>query len=535
VGIVDDCGAEWLASRAEFQSDNAALRNAVFSEDSKYVACIDSDGVIVFDATTARPSFLATDKALFHETDPGHDSISVVRLPDCPNHLEVDQKAGHLLRFWKQLLPCFRPAAASDGGMRIQRIAFSRTGKLAAVRQTSDFDMKTIRSVPDGITLLDTATGQVKLFLHSPEQKWLRTMAFSPDGKRIAASGDQQEVSIWSTDTGQELARLGRAPPAITCLAWSAETSVIAAGTSDGALALVEPTQPELRSSRRPCESPVVGIQFTPDAKSLVVTSQRGLVRLLKLPKLDSLLEFRAHESHLLGGMVSDDGERFVSVGYAEEPPLRSGSGKVAEIVVWSLSDGCRLHALALPDIAPITSVGASPDHRMLAISFWTVILIADISERPTIKTFLRREQASFTRVSFTRDGRHLLVANEGYGMKMFGLDETESLPQFPATRDGPTSLDISHDGMFLVRGTAYFNNIELFELPSGTLTREFCGHQNSLTSLAVSPDDTLLVSGGADGTLKFWDVKGGELLASLIAPPHSMKSDRRWQRLVNA
>lgn len=501
---------------AECRIDHADLRNAIFSGDSKYVACVDSDGVIVFDTATALPSFMATDRSLFPDGAPRNDSISVVCLPDNSSHLDVDQKAGHFLHFWKQLLPCFRPATTCDSGMGIQRIAFSPTGKLAAVQQLRDFDMKMIQSVPDGITLLDTVTSQVRLFLESPEQKWLRTTAFSPDGKRIAATGDQQEVHIWSTETGQELARIGHAPPRITCLAWSPSTSVMAAGTSDGAVALVQPAQPKTQSIERPCESSVVDIHFAPDAKSLFATSRTGFVRRLKLPDLDIQLEFRAHESVLLGGMVSADGERFVSVGYDEEPPLRTGSGKVAEIVARSLEDGCKLHSLALPDIVPITSVSASTDHTKLAISFWNLILIADITEPPTIETFLRGKQASFTRVAFTRDGRHLLVANEGYGMKMFGLDGAESLPQFAATRDGPTSLELSHDGALVVRGTAYSNSIELFELPSGTLTKEFCEHQNSITSLAISPDKTLLASGGADGTVKFWDIKRGFIYGDL-------------------
>lgn len=519
---------------AEFQIDNADLRNAFFSEDSKYVACVDSNGVIVFDAATAVPSFIATDNALFYEGDPRNDGIAVRRLPDSPDHIDVDQQAGHLLHFWKQLLPSFRPVTACDSGMGIQRIAFSPTGKLAAVQQRCGFDWKTMRSLPGGITLLDTDAYQVRWFLESPEQKWLRTMAFSPDGKRIAASGDQQEVHIWSMETGQELARIGHAPPRITCLAWSPSTSIIAAGNSDGAVALVEPTAPIVQSSGRPCESSVVDVEFTPDANSLFVASRMGIVRQLKLPSLDMIREFRAHEARLLSGVVSCDGARFVSVGYDEEPPLPAGSGKVAKIVVWSLEDGCRLHSLALPDIAPITSVSASTDHRRLAISFWKVILIADISEPPTIKTFLRRQQASFTRVAFTHDGQHLLVANENYGMKLFKLGEAESLPQFAATRDGPTSLELSHDGGCVVRGTAYSNAIELFELPSGLLIREFCGHQNCVASLALSLDGTLLVSGGADGTLKFWDIKSGELKASIIAPPRSTDSHGRWEPLVN-
>ena len=299
-------------------------------------------------------------------------------------------------------------------------------------------------------------------------------------------------------------------------------------------MTLVHPSQQSVRSGIRACESPVVDIQFVHDSECMLVTSRMGFVRLLKFPDFDLAFEFRAHKDRLLGGTVLADGRRYVSVGYADEPHHPRDTGKVAEIAVWSLDDGRKLLSRNLPDTYPITSVAASEDQRNLAISFWEGVLIADITDEIKLRKLSKRKMASISKVAFPRSGDYLLVANEGYGMRMYGLGETKSLSPFAATRDGPTSFAFSHGDATLVRSTAYFNDIELFEMPASTLEKLFIGHQNSITSLAITCDDTTLISGGSDGTLKFWDIKSGALRASIVVPPHSADSLESWECLMN-
>ena len=43
-------------------------------------------------------------------------------------------------------------------------------------------------------------------------------------------------------------------------------------------------------------------------------------------------------------------------------------------------------------------------------------------------------------------------------------------------------------------------------------------GHSDLISSIAFSPDGKILASGSCDGTIKFWDVKTGECLKTLIA-----------------
>jgi WD40 repeat protein len=66
----------------------------------------------------------------------------------------------------------------------------------------------------------------------------LGPVAWSPDGKWIAAAGLRREVKVWDAQTGVEVAQL-RQRTAVWSLAFSPDTRRLAIGTSDGLIRLV--------------------------------------------------------------------------------------------------------------------------------------------------------------------------------------------------------------------------------------------------------------------------------------------------------
>ena len=58
---------------------------------------------------------------------------------------------------------------------------------------------------------------------------------------------------------------------------------------------------------------------------------------------------------------------------------------------------------------------------------------------------------------------------------------------------------------------------IELWSLSEGIHLHTLKGHSNPVMSVAISPDGSLLVSGGADKTIKLWGLPDGEYVMDLI------------------
>jgi WD40 repeat protein len=67
---------------------------------------------------------------------------------------------------------------------------------------------------------------------------------------------------------------------------------------------------------------------------------------------------------------------------------------------------------------------------------------------------------------------------------------------------------------------------------------KQFSGHQGSVYGVAFSPDGALLVSCGADGTIRLWDVISGQQLKQILAADkgvYSVDFDKDGRRVVAA
>jgi guanine nucleotide-binding protein subunit beta-2-like 1 protein len=66
----------------------------------------------------------------------------------------------------------------------------------------------------------------------------------------------------------------------------------------------------------------------------------------------------------------------------------------------------------------------------------------------------------------------------------------------------------VSSDGQFGLTAS-WDKSLRLWELKSGNTVRKFLGHKKDVTSVAFSPDNRQIVSGGRDNMLKMWNTLG--------------------------
>jgi WD40 repeat protein/serine/threonine protein kinase len=329
----------------------------------------------------------------------------------------------------------------------------------------------------------------------------VQSVAFSPDGQRVASAGVDRTIKIWNTRTGQETLAIEAHAGPITSVAYSPDGQRLASASGDGSLRIWNALTGQEDVVIEGHADSVQSVAFSPDGRQLASAGFDTTVKIWDARTGQERHALRGHTSSVQSLAFSPDGRRLASGGIDRT------------VRIWDVRTG--KESLALSGIAgEIRSVAFSPDSRRVACASYdrmTRIWDADTGQ-PWL--FIAGHASFLNSVAFSPDGQRLASAGDDRTVKVWNARTGLEYFTLRGHAGSVSSVAFSPDGQWIASGS-HDKTVKLWDARSDQESLVLRGHENSVTCVAFSPDGRRLASASFDRTARVWDRRTGqELLA---------------------
>jgi WD40 repeat protein/serine/threonine protein kinase len=433
----------------------------------------------------------------------------------------VDSRSGKLIRTFR-------------GDRKVWCVAFSPDGSLIAAGSGTEAERGS-----GSVKIWEVASGRER----SPVSRHgARSLAFSPNGARLATGGIDQAVKIWDVASAQEILTLRGHADWVFGVDFTPDGHRLVSASADRTMRVWDAT-PWSEAEKfgddtvtlRGHTDAVNAVAFHPKKPELATASTDGTVKIWNTQTWRELRTVRSGGTVVWdvafapGGdrlaIIADQSRAVVLVDAASDDELQrlkleagadpariafGPSGKLlavtdheGEVTIFDITSGARVHRL--PTAGKVQyDVSFSPNDKLVAaagadglVTIWDTTLGREIEASPL------RHQGVVEAVAFSPDGK--LLASGGW-------DRTVRLWDTVAWNRSETVIDamgamhciaFSPDSQFVAWG-ASDSTVKLWDRTSGQI-HILRGHFGWVHSVAFSPDGRFLASGSDDGTAKIW------------------------------
>lgn len=364
-------------------------------------------------------------------------------------------------------------------------LKFSPNGRLLAAGGT------------DGrVHIWEVATGHKK-FLLSGHTGWIRTLCFSDDGKYLATGSGDYTVRVWDTTTGECLHILTGHQDIVWLLYFAPNSSIVASIDRLRVINVWWLNRKRPIFSLKISDLTIWNGTLDLGKGRLVTASPQGIVvrslwqsgrRMLAIPdrKAVKKIIFSPDKKYLWG--------------------LTFGT----EVYCWNIETG-ELVSELIGHTSRVFDISFTPDFQKIVTTSKECIRVWNARTLTCLQSIY--PQQSTLSAALHPSGEQIAAASSNGVVQLWEIDRGECLANFSGRTMRFLAAIFDRSAEQVIAGRDDGAILRWSLTGQTTPGREYLGHNDIVRSIAISPDNTKLVSGSHDTTVRLWNLATGECL----------------------
>lgn len=354
------------------------------------------------------------------------------------------------------------------------------------------------------IKVWDLATGKE---LRTLRGHWGRVtdVAVTPDSSRVISSSSDGTLMVWDLTNDRKSLILEGHTEGVTDVKMTPNDNHVITTSWDHTLKVWDlASGRELHTFVGHTEV-VTNVAVTPDGGYAISSSDDSTLKVWDLAGGQILHTLAGYAEWGSGVAVTPDGSRVIY------------SSSEGNLTVWDLASGQELRTIRL-NTGYISGVVVTPDgnHVISFSSGYGYLKLWDLTSGQELQTFAGHSEGVWS-VTVTPDGSKAVSASSDKKLKVWDLASGQELHTLVGHTDQVMGVAVTPDGG---RALSYSSDqtLKVWDLANGQVLHTLTGHIGNITDVAMAPDGNRVISCSWDKTLKVWDLLKGSCLVTFHA-----------------